>query len=96
MFERSQRAAVYRRMRMSKVTVPWAEGLHFRQAARLVKAARNFRSSIRLKCGDRIADLRSILSVLALCAAMGMTLEVEVTGDDESDAAQTVEQIFLS
>jgi len=82
-------------MKLAKVTVPWSEGLHLRQAVRLVKAARSFHSSIKLKCGGRIADLRSIISVLALCATVGMTLEVEVAGDDEQDAAQTVEQIFL-
>jgi len=81
-------------MRQAIVTVPWNEGLHLRQAVRLVKTARNFHSNIRLKCGSKIADMRSIISVLALCATMGMTLEIEVAGDDEQDATQTVEQIF--
>lgn len=82
-------------MKTSKVTVPWHEGLHLRQAARLVKVAQRFRSAIRLKCDGKIADLRSIISVVALCATMGMTLEVEASGDDEQDAAQSVEQVFL-
>ncbi len=81
-------------MKSTRVTVPWHEGLHLRQAVELVKVAQRFHSVVRLKCGGRIADLRSIISVLTLCATVGMTVEVEVVGDDEQDAAQSVEQVF--
>ena len=82
------------RMKRVQVTVPWREGLHLRRAAQVVKVAQRFRSSLSLKCGGRIADLRSILGVLALCAVMGATLEVEAIGDDEQEAVQTVEREF--
>ena len=75
-------------MRRSKVMVPWVAGLHLRPAARLVRLARGFRSSIVLKYGSRMADLRSILSVISLCAVMGTTLDVEATGVDEQEAIQ--------
>lgn len=81
-------------MQRSKVTVPWREGLHLRHAATLVKVSQRFSSTLRLQCGGRIADLRSIVSLLTLCATMGTTLDLEVSGDDEQEAAQTVEQIF--
>lgn len=81
-------------MKHAKVTVPWSEGLHLRRAAQLVKVAQGFSSRLCLKCGDRIADLRSIVSVLALCATMGTTLDLEAVGDDEQVAAQSVEQVF--
>lgn len=81
-------------MKRTQVTVPWQEGLHLRHAIRLIRLGQAFRSTICLKCGDRIADLRSILSVLALCAAMGATLEIEASGEDELEAAQTVAQLF--
>ena len=61
-----------------------------------MQVARNFQSTIQLKCGGKIADLRSVLSVVALCATMGTTIELEATGDDEQDAAQAIEQVFLS
>jgi phosphotransferase system HPr (HPr) family protein len=61
-----------------------------------VQVARRFRSTLYLKCGDRVADLRSILSVVALCATMGSCLDVEAEGDDEQDAAQAIEQVFTS
>ena len=40
--------------------------------------------------------MRSILSVVALCATMGTALVVEVSGDDEQEAAQQIEQVFAS
>jgi phosphocarrier protein len=83
-------------MKCSKVVVLWREGLHLRPAARLVQVAKQFQSAIYLKGGGKIADLRSILSVLALCATMGTGLDVEAAGDDEQDAIQAIEQVFSS
>ena len=65
-----------------------------RHAMALVKAAAQFQSTVLLKCGDKIADLRSFLSVVALCASMGTVLEVEITGADEVEARQVVVQVF--
>ena len=83
-------------MKRIRVVIPWTEGLHLRSAARLVHVAKGFHSTIHLKCNGRIADLRSILSIVALCATMGAMLELEATGDDEHDAAQAIKQVFLS
>ena len=81
-------------MKTSKVVVPWREGLHLRYAARLVQASKSFRSKISLKCDRKMADLRSIISILSLCATMGTTIDIEAVGDDEADATRAVEQIF--
>jgi len=83
-------------MKHSRVVVLWKRGLHLRPASMLVHAAKDFHSTIYLKCGGRIADLRSILSVLALCATMGTGLDVEAIGDDEQDAVRAIERIFSS
>jgi phosphocarrier protein HPr len=60
----------------------------------LVQAARGFHSTVMLKCGGKVADLRSLLSILALCATLGASLEIEVEGDDEQNAVEVVERIF--
>src|SRR6478735_7145796 len=73
-------------MKRSRVLVPWRAGLHLRPAARLVRVAQRFKSSISLKFSGRIADLHSVLSVVALCASMGVALELEAVGDDEQSA----------
>lgn len=76
--------------------VRWPDGLHLRRAVAVVTAAKRFRSIVRLSCGDRIADLRSILSVVALCATMGTGLDVEAIGEDEQEALQAIEQVFAA
>lgn len=83
-------------MKRLTVVVRWHGGLHLRPAAKLVQVAKQFQSTVFLKCGGKIADLRSILSVLALCATMGTGLDVEAAGDDEDDAVQAIEQVFSS
>ncbi len=74
--------------------MPWPEGLHLRQAVRLVRATRQFRAEIRLRSAERIADVRSLLGVLALCAAMGATLDLEASGEDEQEAIRAVQELF--
>lgn len=74
----------------------WREGLHFRSASKVLQAARSFRSTIRLRCKGKEADLRSILSVLALCATLGTAIDIEAIGDDEQDAVEAVAQVFSS
>lgn len=81
-------------MKRSRVVVPWPEGLHLRPAAVLVRTAQRYRSTIQLRCEDRIANLRSILSIMALCATMGAGLDLEISGDDELDASTAIEHLF--
>lgn len=63
---------------------------------RLVRLARGFKSSAWLRCGDRIADLRSVLSVLTLCATLGTALDIEAAGEDEQHAVAAVKQVFAT
>jgi phosphocarrier protein HPr len=83
-------------MKRFHVVVPWQKGLHLLPATRLARMSRKFHSNIFLRCGEKMADLRSVLSVLTLCAAMGATIDVRVVGDDEPDAVAAVEAIFAS
>ena len=68
--------------------------MHFRSAARLVKIAKSFRSDIVLKCGEQVADLRSIVSIISLCATVGMALDLVASGEDEHEATRAIEQVF--
>jgi phosphotransferase system HPr (HPr) family protein len=67
-------------------------GLHARAAARLVRSACAYRSSVRLERADRsaAADAKSILSVLMLAAARGTELRVRAEGADEREALDAV------
>ncbi len=68
--------------------------MHVRPAAKLVHLANSHKSSIRLKVNGKIADARSIISIMLLCATFGALLEVEVNGEDEFLAASAIEQFF--
>ena len=83
-------------MTRTQVLVRWTAGLHLRPAARLVRLAQTFRSTILLKCGDKLADARSIASLLLLAASMNALIDIEASGVDETHAAQAIEQIFSS
>jgi phosphocarrier protein HPr len=83
-------------MKRAEIIVPWNHGLHARQASLLVRTACKFASTIQLKHRGQIANARSIMSLLLLCATMGSTLQVEVQGDDEDKAIAAVERLFSS
>lgn len=75
-------------------------GLHARAAARLVRRASQFSSSVSLLREDtgETADGKSILSVLLLAASRGTSLIIKTDGDDEARAldalVELVEQKF--
>ena len=75
-------------------------GLHARAAARLVRRASQFNSTVQLLREDsgETADGKSILSVLLLAASRGTSLIIKTEGDDEERAldalAELVEQKF--
>lgn len=81
-------------MKHARVQVPWKEGLHLRPATRLVRLAKSFRSTILLRCGGKLADARSLVSILLLTATLDAVVEVEATGDDEVTAAAAMAQAF--
>ena len=74
--------------------MPWKEGLHARPAARLVQRARAFKANIELKYRGNVANARSIISILLLCATLGSTINIEVSGEDEEQAMEAIEAAF--
>ena len=81
-------------MKRSTVVVPWQDGLKFRSAARIIQAARKCQSDVVLRCGDHLADARSIVNLVMLCAIMGMSISIEATGGDEQMALDEVVRVF--
>jgi len=81
-----------------RVTVVNRLGLHARAAAKLVRTAGAFRSSVRLVRADGggAADAKSILSVLVLAASRGTGLKVTAEGADERAALDAVRALISS
>ena len=71
-------------------------GLHARAAAKLVRVASDYQSSVRLwrLDGGASADAKSILSVLMLAAGRGTELLASTDGVDEEAAMNAIEQLF--
>lgn len=74
-------------------------GLHARPAAVFVQTAAKFKSSVRIRNltnGKDFVDAKSILGVLILGVSKDHLVEVEVSGDDEAEAAKTLKDIIES
>lgn len=65
-----------------------------RTAAQLVKLTRRFRSRIVVRLGSQVADARSLMSIMILCANLSSPLIIEASGDDEHEAIQAVAVCF--
>jgi phosphocarrier protein HPr len=73
-----------------KVVLPEGVDLHARPAADFVRTAMRFRARIDVGAGEREADAKSLLSVLALGARGGTPLRLRADGDDATVALETL------
>lgn len=64
--------------------------LHARPAGRLARAAAGFAATTTVLAGDRSADARSVLAVMALGATAGTPVTVRATGPDATAAADAL------
>lgn len=69
-------------------------GLHARAAAKLVSLSNNFNSEITLVKDDKSADARSIMKLLMLSASKGSVLKVNIDGEDQEQAMNSIEKLF--
>lgn len=69
-----------------EVQLPEGVALHARPASLFVRTAMTFQSRITVMAGDRVADAKSILKVLALGAGGGTRLSLAADGPDATAA----------
>ncbi len=65
-------------------------GMHARAAAKLVKLAGSFSSTVQLEKEGQVADAKSVMGVLLLCGAKGSSVTVRATGEDASEAVEKI------
>ncbi|MBQ9079818.1 MAG: HPr family phosphocarrier protein [Clostridia bacterium] len=63
-------------------------GLHARPATFFVQKANCYRSVIKVEKDDRIVSAKSLLGILSLGIAKGMTITLRADGPDEADAVE--------
>jgi len=78
----------------AQVTVALPHGLHARPAARLAAGLAAYRAEIELGVGERRANLRSAVSVMALGAAHGQVLAVTARGPDALAAVAALAELM--
>jgi phosphotransferase system HPr-like phosphotransfer protein len=71
------------------------QGLTLLLAQKIAFAVRQMKAVVILRASGGFADSRNILSILAMCAAMGSTIDFETYGPDEIYAARTLERILV-
>ena len=69
-----------------EVTITNNVGLHARPATFFIQKANTFKSSVWIEKDDRKVNAKSLLGVLSLGIAKGMTVKLSAEGQDE-DAA---------
>jgi len=70
------------------------EGIHARPATKLARLAKEYRSYISLKKGDRVVKLNSMLNILTIGAKNGDTITIVVEGEDELLAFAAIDQFL--
>ena len=75
-------------------TVTFAEGLHARPASDLVRICQKAKSKTQIQKDDMTADPKSILGIMALGAAKGDVIKVEVDGEDQEEIFANIKKFF--
>ncbi|MBI2479053.1 MAG: HPr family phosphocarrier protein [Planctomycetia bacterium] len=78
-----------------RVTLSNAHGLHMRPASQLSAEAQRFPCDIRIACGDRGANAKSILSLCGLAAECGSELVIEAHGRDSTRAVECLQALVI-
>ena len=78
------------------VVVAAESGLHARPAAVVASTARRFAADVRLVRGDREANARSVVSIMALEVAGGEAVTIVARGDDAAAAVDAITEVLRS
>ena len=78
----------------AELTIKNRLGLHARAAAKLVQAAGDYQSEIRLVKNGEAADVRSVLSLISLGCAYDSRVTLEASGIDARLAVTALSDII--
>lgn len=76
------------------VTVSNKLGLHARASSKIVSLASQFNSQIWIQKGNRIANAKSIMSLMMLAANYGSHVEIKAEGIDAELAINEIVKLF--
>ncbi len=79
-------------MKNFEYVVKEAVGIHARPASQLVTTAKLYKSKITIDKTGKKADVKSIISIMALGVKCGERIVFSIEGDDEELATQGLEE----
>ncbi|QGZ97614.1 HPr family phosphocarrier protein [Mycoplasma sp. NEAQ87857] len=81
---------------MKEITVKIIDpvGIHARPATMLTGAATKFKSECKIITGQKEANLKSIMNVMALGVKCGTDITIRVNGEDEDAALENIEKVL--
>ena len=83
-------------MVIKEITIINRSGLQSKSAAVFIQKASNYKSSIWIEKDERKANAKSLLGLLSLSIGNGARISVTVSGEDESKAADELEEYLKS
>lgn len=81
-------------MKEFKYTITDPEGIHARPAGKLVKAAKQFTSTIKLAKDGKSGDCKKIFGIMGLAVKNGQEVTLTFEGEDEEAAYEAVSQFM--
>jgi phosphocarrier protein FPr len=83
-------------MKQLEIVIHNPTGLHARPAKVLVRLAKQFQADIKIQNGEKVANAKSMVSVLTLGASSGTNVTVMADGEDEDVALAEIEAAIRS
>ena len=83
-------------MKNCEVVVTNASGLHARPATFFIQKANTYKCTIMVEKDDRKVNAKSLLGVLSLGIAKGMTIKLTAEGQDEDAALEGLSALINS
>ena len=77
-----------------EVTVRNRAGIHTRPASMIVRTASQFDADVYIQKDDYEINGKSVIGVMTLAAEQGATLTLIFDGEDESEAADAIVELF--
>ncbi|MDB5429261.1 MAG: phosphoenolpyruvate-protein phosphotransferase, partial [Caulobacter sp.] len=79
-----------------RLAIPFVHGLHARPAARIAAEAKKHTAQVTITAGERQANARSPVALMALGAAHGHNIILTASGPDAETAVAALEALILS
>jgi len=80
-------------MKEAPISIENELGLHMRAAGKFARLAGRFRARVTLVHDGAVVDGKSIVGLLTLAAAKGVTLTLRTEGDDEVEAFTALQEL---